>query len=179
MAKYTNYQKNGNNDLIDQLTRETQSLKRQYIQAVEKWAIKDFEKIERIAARQTYPNYADFATAGFIKGKGFNAIDYQQGKNYRKAEDQYYKIKKIAEAGRRFFVDQEIRLAERHYEDSIRKLAARIEKKGLNENSLKMVTSHIGVNIETVITDGNKTVKAFTILAAGMVNKPHYRYLIK
>ena len=65
-----------------------------------------------------------------------------------------------------------------HYEDSIAKLAARIEAKGLNVSNLKVKTSHIGVNIETVLTDGSKTVKAFTIIAEGQVQRPHYRYLV-
>jgi hypothetical protein len=52
-------------------------------------------------------------------------------------------------------------------------------KKGLNEENLKVVTSHIGININTTISDGDKTVKAWTIIAEGEIQKPHYRYLVK
>ena len=62
---------------------------------------------------------------------------------------------------------------------SIEKLAKRIEKKGLNQENIRTITSHVGVNIETTLTDGNKTVRAFTIIAQGTIQKPHYRYLIK
>jgi len=58
-------------------------------------------------------------------------------------------------------------------------LAARIEKKGLNVEKIKTVTSHIGVNLETTLTDGTKTVRAWTIVASGEIQRPHYRYLIK
>ena len=65
------------------------------------------------------------------------------------------------------------------HESSIEKLAYRIEKKELDQSKLKTKTSHIGVNIETVLTDGEKTVRAWTIIASGMIQRPHYRYLVK
>ena len=66
-----------------------------------------------------------------------------------------------------------------HYENSILKLALRIEQKELNQDKLEMVTSHIDVNISTTITDGDKSVKAWTIIAEGPIQRPHYRYLVK
>ena len=72
-----------------------------------------------------------------------------------------------------------VKAAEQHYENSIQKLAARIEKKGLNTENLSVLTSHVGVNINTTLTDGIKTVRAFTIIAEGPIQRPHYRYLIK
>ena len=66
-----------------------------------------------------------------------------------------------------------------HYNDSILKLALRIEKKELNQDKLELTTSHVDVNISTTITDGDKTVKAWTIIASGPVQRPHYRYLVK
>ena len=69
--------------------------------------------------------------------------------------------------------------AKLHYENSILRLALRIEKKELNQAKLEMTTSHIDVNIETTITDGDKTVRAWTIIAEGPIQRPHYRYLVK
>jgi hypothetical protein len=66
-----------------------------------------------------------------------------------------------------------------HYENSILKLALRIEKKELNQDKLEMVTSHIDINIETIISDGKQSVRAWTIIAEGPVQRPHYRYLVK
>jgi len=77
------------------------------------------------------------------------------------------------------FIDNMVKNAEVHYNQSIQKLAIRIEKKGLNIDKLEVKTAHVGVNIETTLTDGEKTVRAFTIVASGIVQRPHYRYLIK
>ena len=77
------------------------------------------------------------------------------------------------------FVKESIQNAKEHYEDSILKLADRISKKGLEIDKIKVKTSHIGKNIDTLLTDGKKKVNAFTIIASGEIQKPHYRYLIK
>lgn len=67
-----------------------------------------------------------------------------------------------------------------YYEASINKLAFRLEQKyNFNLDNLKVTTSHIGVNIETTLTDGVQIVRAFTIIAEGEIQRPHYRYLIK
>ena len=69
--------------------------------------------------------------------------------------------------------------AHAHYENSLMKLASRIQAKNLNQDKLSMQTSHLGVDIETTITDGDKTVRAWTIIAQGEIQRPHYRYLVK
>lgn len=77
------------------------------------------------------------------------------------------------------FIEKELKSARLHYEKSIAKLALRIEKKQLNEDALTITSARIGRNIETTLTDGVKTIRAFTIYAWGEINRPHYRYLIK
>ena len=47
------------------------------------------------------------------------------------------------------------------------------------ETKLKVKTSHIGVNIDTILSDGEKQVREITIVASGEIQRPHYRYLIK
>ena len=69
--------------------------------------------------------------------------------------------------------------AEQHYDASIEKLAHRIVTKGLNFDKLVVTAGWVSVNFNCVITDGDKTVKASTIIAEGPVQRPHYRYLIK
>jgi hypothetical protein len=162
-----------NTSLVDILKAETESLRVQYLARTAEWSAHEFGRIEK-AANRPYPNYADFATPNFT-----GHIDYAQGKAYHKAVDARHAACKIVEAGLEAFTARNLKLAEQHYQDSIIKLAARIEKKGLDQNLLTVKTAHVGVNIETVLTDGAKTVKAFTIIASGPVQKPHYRYLIK
>ena len=72
-----------------------------------------------------------------------------------------------------------VKAAQKHYTNSIAKLALRIEKKGLNQEKIEMTTGYVDVNITTTITDGEKVVRAWTIIAGGEVQKPHYRYLVK
>jgi hypothetical protein len=44
---------------------------------------------------------------------------------------------------------------------------------------MKIISGTVGVNINITLTDGDKTVRAYTIVAEGEIQKPHYRYLVK
>ena len=152
--------------IVEILKKETKSLKNQYVEMTKKWATKEFNRIKSI--------------------KEIDIINERGWKNrsgrmeHTKASDAYWNnIRRATSKGNEVFVKDAIKNAEEHYENSILKLAYRIEKKGLNVGSLKVKTSHIGVNIETTLTDGKKTVNAFTIIASGDIQRPHYRYLIK
>lgn len=147
-------------NLTSILKKETEGLKVQYIQMTSEWAANEFVRLRNFVAR------------------------YQQGEfGYgNDAEKRFYRLPyEIVNpnGSKEVYVSKAVKDAERHYEDSIEKLALRIEKKAMNENNLKVQTSHIGVNINTTLTDGEKTVRAFTIIASGEVQRPHYRYLIK
>lgn len=147
--------------LITILKQETKSLKIQYVVQIETWAKKQY--IKNIERRNNY--YSKTCSDFITKSEYYKESKWVHNSPYWTFTEE--------------FVDRSIEKAKQHYEYSIEKLALRIEKKELNENKLKVVTSHIGVNINTTITDGDKTVNAFTILAYGEVQKPHYRYLIK
>lgn len=146
-------------NLIETLKAETESLKVQYLNMTTEWAAKEFSQL------RTWAN------------------EYQSGKfGFGEASKKYYRLPSCVVNSNgtvEMYVEMAVKSANTHYEDSIAKLAFRIEKKGLDVSKLKVKTSHIGVNIETVLTDGIKTVKAFTIIAEGLVQKPHYRYLVK
>lgn len=146
-------------NLIQTLKAETESLKVQYLNMTTEWAVKEFSQLRQWAS------------------------EYQAGKfGYGEASKKYWKLPHciINHNGTvEMYVEMAVKSANAHYEDSIAKLADRIEKKGLDISKIHVKTSHIGVNIETVLTDGNKTVKAFTIIAEGLVQRPHYRYLVK
>lgn len=145
--------------LIELLKKETEPLKFQYVEMTQKWAVKEFEYLRQWAK------------------------DYNSGKfGFGEASKKYYRLPYyIVNSNGKVeqHIENMVKQAIEHYEFSIEKLATRIEKKGLNQENLKAFTSHIGVNIETTLTDGNKTVRAFTIIAEGEIQRPHYRYLIK
>jgi hypothetical protein len=172
-------------NLINILKKETETLKVQYIDKTKEWAIDQFDAI---MVRSGWDNlqwckFFGLTQEVYNKGilsefksfpKGFYGT--KQSREYSRLQDQVSKVKKMGVEG---FILAEEKKAELHYEGSIVKLANRIEKKGLNVDKLVVETSHIGVNINTTLTDGEKTVKAFTIIASGEIQRPHYRYLVK
>lgn len=146
-------------NLIEILRKETKTLKTQYIEVTKEWAIEEFANLRQWAK--------DYQTGKF----GFG----EASKKYHRLP--YYIVNSNGKESDH--VEKMVEHASKHYDSSIEKLAKRIEKKQLDLDNLKVETSHIGVNIETILTDGNKTVRAFTIIAGGEIQRPHYRYLIK
>lgn len=119
-----------------------------------------------------------------FKIPNFNMNDYKNSKDYKEREIlmdivNMGNYRGILNKGKQKFINSEKIKSENHYQQSILKLADRIEKKGLQKENLKFHTKEIGVNIETILTDGIKTVKAWTITAEGPIQRPHYRYLVK
>ena len=144
-------------NLVEKLTEQTQELKTAYIQKTIEWSIEEYKRLR------------DFAN------------DFRANYDVHK-EKKYFSLPACvvnAKGKVEEFTEIQVKKAEIHYSNSIEKLAFRIAKKGLNENNLKMSTTYFDPNISTIITDGEKTVSAYTIIASGRVQKPHYRYLIK
>ena len=148
-------------NLTETLRNETKSLKEQYIQKTTEWAKDEYNKLKQFA------NDYSAGVFGFKNGE-------LEKKYYRLP---YYIIN--SNGSIQNHIDKMVENANEHYENSINKLADRIIKKGLNIENISVKTSHIGLNIETTLTDNIKTVKAFTVLAFGEIQKPHYRYLVK
>ena len=149
--------------LSERLTAETQELKKTYIEMTIEWAKEDFAQ-----------------TKEWIR----NAYKMQRAEL---TNSEYWAIeRKLMRLPSYFFngdvndhVEKMVKAAQKHYTNSIAKLALRIEKKGLNQDKIEMTTGYVDVNITTTITDGEKVVKAWTIIAGGEIQKPHYRYLVK
>jgi hypothetical protein len=172
-------------NLINILKKETETLKVQYITKTKEWARDQFDAIMVRSGWDNlqWCNFFGLTQEVYNEGrlseyKSFPRGFYnsKQSREYSRLQDQVSKVKKMGIEG---FVLAEEKKAELHYEGSIVKLANRIEKKGLNIDKLVVETSHIGVNINTTLTDGEKTVRAFTIIASGEIQRPHYRYLVK
>lgn len=171
--------------LIKNLTNQTQELKILYVEKIEEFAKTEFDSYEKMSLWKEV-DWCNFfgLTPRIIKVSGdnnypsfpkgfFNSSDSKTWRNLRE------KAYKIVRMGKEDFVKISKVNAIEHYENSIVKLADRIVKKGLNKDNITLKSSRIGVNFETIATDGIKTVRCFTVLAWGEVQKPHYRYLIK
>jgi len=181
--------------LVKILKAETATLKEQYLDLNEKWALEQVVRnINRKSdfARWIVPNcrFYSYERRGVKRGAlarvyCWDAKDYLEVPYKEVTENEFYKEERATYKMASYMTD-EVEFPKRarkaalaHYENSINKLAARIEKKGLNINKLTTVTAHVEANIETTLTDGEQTVRAFTILAWGEINRPHYRYLVK
>ena len=171
--------------LIETLKEQTQSLKEQYIEKTKDWANTHFDFCEKQIVEYYKLNSKNcekfnnrFKDLANWNQKEFeNSVDYRREKTL--LAEYFWEYNRVTKKGKEKYIESEIRKAKDHYENSIIKLAERIQKKNLNENKLEIKTSHIGVNIETTFTDGKQIVKAWTIIAEGEVQKPHYRYLVK
>ena len=172
-------------NLIQVLRKETESLKTQFVEKRKTYASSYYDLCIR---RKTWneeewckyfgltPRIANPGTKGEFLTYPSN---FHNTSNARRLDRIKADIRSILNLSLEKYLKQEELNAITHYENSILKLADRISKKGLNIEKLKTTTSHIGVNIETILTDDMKTVKAFTIVAGGEIQQPHYRYLIK
>lgn len=156
-----------NTQLIDILKNETNSLKIQFIEFIKEYSINEFNQLSKLTYNEVNEKW------------GYYDIKWNRWCQSKKSYAIWRQISKMTYEGLDVYVANAIKDAENHYENSIIKLALRIEKKELNIDLLKCTTSHIGRNINTTLTDGTKTVRAFTILAEGEIQKPHYRYLVK
>lgn len=196
-------------NLVKILTEQTQILKVEFVEKTKKYAKAQYEFHRNRASwgsndwMREYPSNMTtkmWATIDVETGERIPdtipASEVFEKMNTGKAERKYVEIPVMGRTAmeqrsktqnflRQFptfekLEEKEVKYAELHYESSIQKLAARLEKKGVTEDFI-IQTSRIGVNIETVITskDGKITVKAWTIIAEGPIQKPHYRYLVK
>ena len=78
------------------------------------------------------------------------------------------------------YVANQIKLAEEHYKNSISKLASRLNKKGITVDNVKEIKNgKVKQNFECYIYHGDTMTIAYTIIASGPIQRPHYRYLLK
>lgn len=174
-------------NLVNTLRTATEELKNRYFESVKGWSAKEYETI----IARLYWGPVEWCKFFGIEPR-IEESRYKPGKkeifyprnfyNTSLSRDLYREQEKARKMGNltaEQYIAKELERAGKHYEDSLLKLAFRIEKKGLNIEALKVSSGFVGVNFEATITDGEKTVRAFTIIASGPIQRPHYRYLIK
>ena len=151
----------GSTALEQKLTKETENFKNDYLIKTKAWA--ESQLVRNIERQNKFYNSckADYS----------NVREYYKEQKFVYNSPTYY--------FREEFVPRSVKKAREHYEESIKKLVARIMTKQLNIESIKTSTAYLDPNLSITITDGEKTVRAFTIIASGPVQRPHYRYLVK
>lgn len=76
-------------------------------------------------------------------------------------------------------IEKQVEAASNWFDASVAKLAGKIEDKGINAETMAISNSYVDRNLNTIISDGEKKIKAQTIFANGEIKRPHFRYLIK
>jgi len=172
-------------NLTNILLAQTAEFKSAFIAKTQAFAIREFARFEKIASWDKAEWCKFFGLTPSI-GKIYNGVQYMEfPNNFHNTKDAKTYLNMCARIipavrqGREAFIAKEIQNAEKHYIQSIEKLAARVEAKELNIESIKVTSGFQNVNFECTITDGIKKVRAFTIIAEGEIVRPHYRYLIK
>lgn len=167
--------------LYNKLLLETEPLKEIFIKKTVEWANNNYGRM----AKMSYWTQRDWCEYfGLTPQINKNNVYLFPNGFYNTKDSKTHsrmcgEIRRILSKGLDEYVKSEVTKAEQHYENSILKLTDRLLKKGLDIDKIEILTSSVGVNIDTTLTDGNKTVRAYTIVAEGEIQRPHYRYLIK
>jgi len=151
--------------LKTKIATATASAHQDYLEQMQRWAEAQFQH-----SIEFYNRYM----SGY-----FSTSQVTPRERYQAEKDYYNKHLPIIRKGLDAYIKKELKLAEAHYFAAVEKLAMVIIKKGLNVEKLSIEQCRVGVNLEVIISDGNQTIHAFTIIASGPIQRPHYRYLIK
>lgn len=191
--------------LLDKLYNETAPLKETYVEKMGEWAGNYYDGIRKevdagyaaYVDKNGYDEYEKIKTAEMTTNEYFryysNPLSKWRYNELSDAEKATYKVRrrlshrnasrwtrinKEADNTKAEFIELKKEEANQYYESTVLKLATRIREIGFNIDNLTLKSSHVDVNFETWISDGEKTYQAFTIIASGPVQRPHYRYLI-
>lgn len=169
--------------LVKILTQETQELKKAFIEKTVRYAQEKFKQAESRKG-WTYEDYA--ANYGEVNSK-YPISTLVNGERVVKTKE----LSKTAKAvkaetmdvlntGLEKLIEREVKYAEMHYEQSIKSLAVRLNKKGIKDDTkMTIQTATLGQHITTTIEHEGTITKAWTIIAEGEIQRPHYRYLVK
>jgi len=191
-------------DLVYKLITSTKDFKINFLKSTEEYAKNFYKYIEKfinlskeemysiygIEYKIEYAQYGSIISEDKLDKNGKYNIVYRIENKYKKENDKlsrdFYNYKKIIKNGLNLFIESELKNAEEHYNNSIIKLASKLYNKGILKNEkIEVTSSKIKQNFECTIHhnfDGEKYTKqtrAWTIIAEGPIQRPHYRYLIK
>lgn len=173
-----------NDKLVEMIKLETAEMKEKYLKLTADGAREEFAGWQNCLKRNEKEWYEAFDIKWrevILQGK--KCIEPDPNEYHRKAlykmRNARERIGKDVKKGIEAHLEKQKALAIMHYEYCTEKLGDRIMEQGMDEAKLKVTKGYVGVNLELTITDGTKTVRAWTIIAEGEIQKAHYRYLIK
>lgn len=176
IVRYLNEKKNsedkGLQNLIKNLTVQTDAFKTKYINDTEQYATVVWER-----ARDKYGAAEDEA----IQLRNNHGISYSDKKDRLKELNDIMKKYSIARQEKSFFVGRVVTDAKKTFEADIRNIADRIRQKGIDESKIQVKPLKVGgVGIDMMIGDEKRALYARAIIAAmnSMYMRPHYRFII-
>lgn len=171
--------------LVSELYKHTADLKTLYIEETKKYADRKYQHCIEREDWSTRQWYDDYGLPYTLKHEGTDRefpllADKYNTKTYGFMQLHKSEVRQILEMGLEKFKAKEVKYAEQHYEDSITRLSIRLNEKGITDESKFTITSgRIDMNFECIINHEHGVTKAWTIIASGPVQRPHYRYLVK
>jgi hypothetical protein len=163
------------------LRKETKAFYEEYLARTEKYAKESFDYLKKQTERPLEDWYKRYNVKYTLNDKNepiINTGEYNK-REYSKMRNARITTFSTIREGYDKYLAREMKYAKTHYENSLTKLAGRISAKGLDMSKLEIKTVHLGVNLNMTLTDGNVIVRAWTIIAEGPIQRPHYRYLVK
>jgi len=170
--------------LIERLRTSTTDLKEIYIEKTKKYASEYFDhciKLNKLTELDWLQRY----NVKYTEYKHSNgSINFYPtsfySKEYKRMSSVKNEMQTILNEGFESYTNRMVRSAERHYEDSLVKLSNRLNQKGIKDDTNFTIKSgRIGMNFELTIEHESLITKAWTIIAEGPIQRPHYRYLVK
>ena len=171
--------------LINELYAHTKELKEVYVEEIKRWADNKYNMcLDRsVWGDKEWYDYYGLVYKMYKDGSGNEFPLLEHGYNFNVYSimlSARNEVSKILGMGLDKYKLGEVRLAEIHYEASIIKLAGRLNEKGVTDKTkFEIESGRIGINFECLIRHEFGITKAWTIIAEGEVNRPHYRYLVK
>jgi len=169
------------NDLIAELRNATQDLKANYFEKCEQSSERIFTytmgQIEQLRVEMDELQSVIRSKAKIVDGYGTREY-WNLRTKFSALMKQYDNAVEMREGGYDKFLKEEMERAERHYESSLVKLAARLVAKGV-EGDMTISSGRVGHNFEVYIKHNKGITRAWTIIAEGPIVRAHYRYLVK
>jgi hypothetical protein len=179
--------KEDSKNVLDLLKQYTEDLKIDYINKCKNW--EEFNYNKRFIELNEIKNiptdtkeWYDYFQLKYVEKKYQNDKIYYvpaNTKEYHKTRSYIVKLISYINNGKENAILKAEKNALLHYLNSLDTLCQRIEQKQMNIDKMSIIKSGIDLNIELVLSDGVVTIKAWTIIASGEIQKPHYRYLVK
>jgi hypothetical protein len=173
--------KESNDGLVETLRKHTQDLYEVFIQKTKEYAA----RMHKVATDNYNQPLESFYSSYGIELETIESYGHtiqKVTKETRRAEGMLLKDRStwysIKVQPYEIFEAKEVKHAIDHYENSLLRLAARLEAKGI-KGDFTAVSGRVGLNFEVVIRHGDTSTRAWTIIAEGPIVRAHYRYLVK